>query len=154
MGPLGGAVPCKDATTASEDEDVPNFPMRRVQAGEEERTVVRGDRARAMRGEEDRVADRRGRLVSGARARKSEGERGLAGGVERQRERRAHGAGWRARGSRPEVGREGRELARAGRERPRVWARNWPSQGKVSLFFISYFHFLFLFLLSPFFLNN
>jgi hypothetical protein len=29
-----------------------------------------------------------------------------------------------------------------------------PARGKVSLFFISYFHFLFLFLLSPFFLNN
>jgi hypothetical protein len=123
---------------------VPNFPVRRVQSGEEERTVVGGDRAGAVRGEEGRVADQRGRLVSGAWARKNEGVRGLAGGVGRQRERRARGAGWRARGSRPEVGREGRELARAGRERPRVWARNWPSQGEG----FSLFYFLFSFSIS------
>jgi hypothetical protein len=144
-------VSCKDATTTSEDEAVPNFPVRRVQAREEERTVVGGDRAGAVRGEEDRVADRRGRLVSGARAQKREGERELAGGVGRQRERRARGAGWRARGSRPEVGREKRELARGGRERPRVWARNWPSQGEgfsLFLFLIFIFYFYFFYLLS------
>jgi hypothetical protein len=36
MGPLGGAVPCKDATTASKDEAVSNFSVRRVQQGGEE----------------------------------------------------------------------------------------------------------------------
>jgi hypothetical protein len=148
-------VPCKDTTTTSEDEAMPNFPVWRVQAGEEERMVVGGDRAGAVRGEEDRVADRRGRLVSGAQARKSEGERELAGGVRRQRERRARGAGWRARGSRPEVGREGRELARAGREKGRGYGPEiGPTRRRFLSFFISYFHFLFVFLLSPFFLNN
>jgi hypothetical protein len=51
--------------------------------------VTGSDRAEAVRGEGDRVAERRGRLVSGAQARKSEGE----GGRERER---ACGAGWRA----------------------------------------------------------
>jgi hypothetical protein len=107
--------------------------------------VAGGDRVEAMRGEGYRVADWWGRLVSDAQARESEGECGLAGGVGQQRERRARGAGWRARGSRLEVGREGREIARAGRERPWVWARNWPSQGgKVFLFFIFYFHFFYI----------
>jgi hypothetical protein len=55
-GPLGGAVPCKDATTASEDEAVSNFSMWRVQVGRR-RTVADGDRAEAVCGEEDRVAD-------------------------------------------------------------------------------------------------
>jgi hypothetical protein len=44
--------------------------------GEEERTVAGGDRVEAVHGEGDRVADWRGRLVSDARARKSEGECG------------------------------------------------------------------------------
>jgi hypothetical protein len=44
--------------------------------GEEERTMADGDRAEVVRGEEDRVADWRGRLVSDARARESEGECG------------------------------------------------------------------------------
>jgi hypothetical protein len=66
--------------------------------------VAGGDRVEAMRGEGDRVADWRGRLVSDARARESEGECGLAGGVGQQRERCARGASWRALGSRPEVG--------------------------------------------------
>jgi hypothetical protein len=44
--------------------------------GEEKRTVVGGDRVEVVRGEGDRVADWRGRLVSDARARESEGECG------------------------------------------------------------------------------
>ena len=52
-------------------------------------------------------------------------------------------------------GPRGGEVASAGRGRSRVWAGNRPSQGGMFLsFFISYFHFLFLFLLSPFFFSN
>jgi hypothetical protein len=40
-------------------------------------------------------------------------------------------------------GPRGREIARAGRERPRVWAGNWPSQGRKGFFF-----FLFSFSIS------
>jgi hypothetical protein len=61
---------------------------------------------------------------------------------------RARGAGWRARGSRPEVGREGGKVASAGRGRSRVWAGNRPSQGEgfsfLFLIFISYFYFFYL----------
>jgi hypothetical protein len=52
--------------------------------------VAGGDRVEAVRGEGDRVADWRGRLVSDARARESEGECGWqvgSGRSERQRER-------------------------------------------------------------------
>jgi hypothetical protein len=65
--------------------------------------VACGDRAEAMRGEEDRVADWWGQLVSDVRARESEGECGWrvgSGCSEREREG-GRGAGWRARGSRP-----------------------------------------------------
>jgi hypothetical protein len=44
--------------------------------GEGERTVAGGDRAEAVRGEDDKVADWRGQFVSGAQARESEGECG------------------------------------------------------------------------------
>jgi hypothetical protein len=129
--------------------------------GEEERTVAGGDRAEAVRGEEDRVADWRGQLVSDARAQESEGECGWrvgSGSSERERElagqagaregagRRwaERGGGGRERGEREAMGEAvgmGRESAQPG--------------GKVSPFLlISYFHFLFLFLLSPFLLNN
>jgi hypothetical protein len=146
----GGAVQGRDHN--NDDEAVPNFPVRRVQAGRRRRqwlevTTVKPYAAReiewltggadlsAMRGRERArvsAAGRWGRLVS-------ESEH-------------ARGAGLRARGSRPELGREGGEVASAGRERPWVWAENRPSQGGRFLFF-SNFYFLFLFL-SPFLLNN
>jgi hypothetical protein len=61
--------------------------------------VAGGDRAEAVRGEGDGVADWRGRLVSDARVRESDGEFGWrvgSGSSERERER-ARGAGWRMR---------------------------------------------------------
>jgi hypothetical protein len=99
--------------------------------------VVGSDRVEAVRGEGDRVADWWGRRVSDARARESKGERGWRVGSGSSERERARGTGWCARGSRPEVGREGTEIARAGRERPRVWAENWPSQGRKGFFFFS-----------------
>jgi hypothetical protein len=48
--------------------------------------VAGGDRAEAARGEDDRVADWQGRLVSDARARESEGECGWRVGSACQRE--------------------------------------------------------------------
>jgi hypothetical protein len=67
---------------------------------------------------------------------------------------RARGAGWRARGSRPKGGREGGGRERGKREVAGMGRESAQPGGKVSLFFISYFHFLFLFLLSPFFFSN
>jgi hypothetical protein len=62
---------------------------------------------------------------------------------EREAER---GAGWRARGGRPEMGRKRRRSAGARERRPRVWAGNRPSRGeRVFLFF-----FLFSNSYSPF----
>jgi hypothetical protein len=101
--------------------------------GEEERTVVDGDRVEAVRGEGDRVADWRGRHVSDARARQSEGECGWrvgSGSSEREREStrgrlvRAgkqagggpRGEGDRARGEGEAAG-MGRKLAQPGEER-------------------------------------
>ena len=104
--------------------------------------MVGSDRVEAVRGEGDRVADWRGRLVSDARARESECECDWRVGSGCSERERARGAGWSARGSRPEVGREGGG-------RPRVWAENRPSQGgKVSPFF----NFLFPFSISIFYL--
>jgi hypothetical protein len=118
--------------------------------------VAGGDRAEAVRGEEDSVPDWRGRLVSDARARESEGECGWrvgSGSSERERESSRGGLA-RAR-KQAGGGPRGGEVASAGRERPRVWAGNRSNQGgRFLLFLISYFHFLFLFLLSPFLLNN
>jgi hypothetical protein len=106
--------------------------------------VAGGDRAEAVRGEGDGVADWRGRLVSDARVRESDGEFGWrvgSGSSERERESSWGGLA-HALGSRPEVGREGGG-------RPRVWAENRPSQGgKVSPFF----NFLFPFSISIFYL--
>ena len=126
---------------------------RAASAGEEgERTVVGGDRAEAERGEGEEVADRQGRLVS-ERERERWRERADEWGrlvSERERTRRA---GWRARGSRPEMGGESWARGEGGRGfGPRIG----PARGKGFSFFIliSNFHFLFLFLLSPFLLNN
>ena len=104
-----------------------------------------GDHAKAVRGEEERVADWRGRLFSDARARESEGESGWwvgSGSSEREispgrlaRARKQAGGGPR-----------GGEVASAGRERLRVWAENRPSQGEgFSFFLISYKHYSLIF---------
>jgi hypothetical protein len=78
-------------------------------------------------------------------------------GSARQREReRARRAGWHARGSGPEMGREGGESRARGEGGRGFGSRIGPARGKGFSFFIliSNFHFLFLFLLSPFLLNN
>jgi hypothetical protein len=80
-------VPCEDATTASEDKVALNFALRRVQA---RRGRGRWPVAIALKPS----AARENRWLTGG-----------AGLSARER------AGWRARGSRPEMGREG------GRER-------------------------------------
>jgi hypothetical protein len=138
----GGAVQGRDHN--NDDEAVPNFPVRRVQAGRRRRqwlevTTVKPYAAReiewltggadlsAMRGRERArvsAAGRWGRLVS-------ESEH-------------ARGAGLRARGSRPELGREGgRSRARGERGRgcgPRIG----PARGEgFSFFLISIFYFYF-----------
>jgi hypothetical protein len=105
----GGAVQGRDHSKRGRSGA--ELPCAASAGGEEKRTVADGDRAEAVRGEGDRVADRRGRLVSGARARKSEGEGGLAGevgqqgerartqgGLARAREQAGGGPGERARG--------------------------------------------------------
>jgi hypothetical protein len=56
--------------------------------------VAGGDRAECVRGEDDRVADWRGRLVSDARARESEGECGWRVGSGCSEGEGARGAGW------------------------------------------------------------
>jgi hypothetical protein len=66
----------------------------------------------------------------------------------------ARGAGWHARGSRPEVGREGRGVASAGRERLRVWVGNRPSQGEGFSFFNPFSNSISPFFSSPFLLNK
>jgi hypothetical protein len=113
------------------------LPCAASAGGEEERTVVGGDRGEVVRGEGKGVADWRGQPVSGVRA--SEG--GAAGGwVDLSVEviARAEWAGGGPRGG----------VTSARREWPRVWAGNRPSQGgrKVSLFLfpISIFHFYFI----------
>jgi hypothetical protein len=88
--------------------------------GEEERTVVDSDRAEAVRGEEDRVADWRGWLVSDARARESEGECGWwvgSGSSEREREREREREIARRAGVREGAGRRWAERGGGGRER-------------------------------------
>ena len=111
------------------------------------------DRAKAVRGEEDRVADWQGWLVSDARARESEGECGwrVGSGYSERERGSSRGALARAEAGRRWAERGG-EVASAG-ERLRVWAGNRPSQ-RGGFSFFSYFHFLFLFLLSLFLLNN
>jgi hypothetical protein len=105
--------------------------------GEEERTVAGGDRAEAVRGEGDGVADWRGQLVSDARVRESDGEFGWrvgSGSSERERESSRGGLA-RAREQAVGGSRVGGEVTSAGRGRPRVCAENRPSQGgKVSPF--------------------
>jgi hypothetical protein len=103
---------------------------------EEERTMAGGDHAEAVHGEEDRVAEWRGRLVSDARARESEGECGWRVGSGSSERERARGAVWRARGSRPEVGREGRGRSRARGERGHEYGLGiGPARGERFLLF-------------------
>jgi hypothetical protein len=82
--------------------------------------VAGGDHAEAVRGEEDRVADWRGRLVSDARARESEGECGWrvgSGSSEREREReRERESSWGGL-AREGAGRRWAERGGGGRER-------------------------------------
>jgi hypothetical protein len=72
----GGAV--QGRGHSGEDEAVPNFPVWQGDGrgdGARERTMVRGDRGEAVRGEDDGVADWWGQPVSG-----SGRERGRGGG--------------------------------------------------------------------------
>ena len=123
-----------------------NFSVRRVQAGRGE-DGGRGDRAEAVRGEEERVDDWRGRLVSDARARESEGESGWRVGSGSSERERARGAGWRAR---EEAGRRWAERG-GGRERGEReaagmgWESAQPGGGGEGFFF---FYFLFPFSIS------
>jgi hypothetical protein len=49
------------------------------------------------------------------------------------------GAGWRARGGRPGVGRERRSAGARGGGRPRVWAGSRPSRGRRRFFSFSFY---------------
>jgi hypothetical protein len=138
----GGAVQGRDHS--SEDEAVPNFPVWRVQARRRrgrwsEVTAVKPYAAREMEWLTGGVS------LSAVRGRER-ARVSAAGGWGRlvSESERARGAGWRAQGSRPEVGREGGKVTSAGRERPRVWAGNRPSEGEGFSFFISNFYFYLL----------
>jgi hypothetical protein len=112
--------------------------------GEEERTVAGSDRVEAVRGEGDRVADWRGRLVSDARARESEGECGWqVGSGSSDRGAHAERAGAHEVAGRRWAERGGRSHARGERGRgygPEIG----PARGERFLFFIFYFHFFYL----------
>jgi hypothetical protein len=129
----GGAVQGRDHS--SEDEAVPNFPVWRVQARRRrgrwsEVTAVKPYAAREMEWLTGGVS------LSAVRGRER-ARVSAAGGWGRlvSESERARGAGWRARGSRPEVGREGGRS----REREEGGCRYGPgidpARGKVSLFY-------------------
>jgi hypothetical protein len=121
----------------SEDEAVPNFPVRRVQAGRRRGrwSEVTAVKPYTARGREWLTGEVSLSAVRGA----SEGEGGAAGGWGRlvSGSDRARGVGRRWA--------EGGEVASARREWPRVWAGNRPSQGgeRFIFFSISIFHFYF-----------
>jgi hypothetical protein len=97
-----------------------------------EGTAVKG-RWGVVCGEDDEAADRWGRLVS-----------------ERERER---GAGWRARGGRPGVGRERRSAGVRGGE-SRVLGRDSVQQGRERVFPFSFYFSNPFSLFAPFLLNK
>jgi hypothetical protein len=105
-------------------------------------TAVGGDRGKPYAGRTTK------RLTGGAGLQVGAGARERAAGrwgwLVSEREANC-GAGWRARGGRPEMGRKRRRSAGARGKRPRVWARNRPSRGRETLF-------LFLFTFSTHFL--
>jgi hypothetical protein len=137
----GGAV--QGRGRSGEDGAVPNFLVWRGD-GARKRTVAGGDHGKAVRGEDDGVADRWGQPASG-----SGRERGQGDGATDDWGRRVSGARARAR-SGLEVGRGGGSRERERGKRPRAWAGNGLARGRRVSLFLFLFQILFLFL-HPFF---
>jgi hypothetical protein len=147
------AVPCKDAAAAARTGRCPtSLCGKKTEEGTE--AMAGGDRDGPYAGrgkKDDEVADSWGRSASGSERARERAAGGWGRFVsEGERERRA---GWRARGSRPEMGRgEGVAGARGGKA-VAAWAGFSPARGEGKLFpfsfsFLKLISFLFLFFLN------